>query len=137
MNILDTRDLNDRLIELAQSLADAMNEATSEKYDGDNIQEKNYEKIKTTLSSMWESEIDEFFELMEMRDEISEWNYGVELIPIEDFTEYCQDLLEDCGEIPKDLPWYIEVDWVATAKNISVDYSIITYQGTDYYYRNC
>jgi antirestriction protein len=38
----------------------------------------------------------------------------------EDFT---QELLEMCGDMPKDLPNYIVIDWEATARQIMWDYS--------------
>lgn len=37
----------------------------------------------------------------------------------EDFVE---DLLDSCGDLPKDLPAYIHIDWEATAKDIMMDY---------------
>jgi len=37
----------------------------------------------------------------------------------EDFT---QQLLEDCGDIPKDLPAYVYIDWERTAHDIMMDY---------------
>jgi len=36
--------------------------------------------------------------------------------------EFTQQLLEDCGEIPKDLPPYVYIDWERTAHDIMMDY---------------
>ena len=36
--------------------------------------------------------------------------------------DFVQDLLEACGDIPRDLPSYICIDWEATARNIMFDY---------------
>lgn len=37
----------------------------------------------------------------------------------EDFT---QELLESCGDIPKDIPAYVYIDWESTARDIMMDY---------------
>jgi hypothetical protein len=57
------------------------------------------------------------------------------LIPFDQFTEYCKDLVQDCGDVPRNLPVYIAVDWDQTAKNMSVDYEEIEITGVSYYYR--
>jgi hypothetical protein len=44
-------------------------------------------------------------------------------------------MLEDCGEIPKDLPHYIHIDWEATARDVQVDYTPIDVDGATYFYR--
>ena len=36
--------------------------------------------------------------------------------------EFVQELVEDCGEIPKDLPFYIHIDWEGTARDVMMDY---------------
>lgn len=79
---------------------------------------------------------EEVKELQGIIDEIGrEAKYGVHLIDENDFTDYCREMLEDCGDIPKDLPSYISIDWDDTAKNLEVDYSSIEINGTNYLYR--
>ncbi len=36
------------------------------------------------------------------------WQYGVMLIRDSYFTEYAKELCRDIGDLPKELPWYIE-----------------------------
>jgi len=36
--------------------------------------------------------------------------------------EFTQQLLEDTGYVPSDMPWYVVIDWEATAKHIMMDY---------------
>jgi antirestriction protein len=36
--------------------------------------------------------------------------------------DFVYQLLEDCGDIPKDMPSYIVIDWEATARNIMFDF---------------
>lgn len=40
-------------------------------------------------------------------------------------VDFTQELLESCGDIPKDLPAYIHIDWEATAYDIMMDYTEI------------
>lgn len=61
--------------------------------------------------------------------------YPVTLIRESYFVDYVQELLEDCGEIPRNLPHYIHIDWETTARDIKVDYSEVTIDGVTYFYR--
>jgi len=67
-----------------------------------------------------------------------EWRgdwYPIDLIRWSYFTEYAQNMLEDCGTIPSDLPSWVVLDWEATASNMLEDYSEIEICGATYYYR--
>ena len=61
--------------------------------------------------------------------------YPVTLIRESYFTEYTRELLIDCGDLPRKIPDYIEIDWDATARNIQVDYSSVEIDGATYWYR--
>jgi hypothetical protein len=63
-----------------------------------------------------------------------EW-YPSHLIRYSYFSDYAREMLEDCGLLPRDLPHYIAIDWIATAENILVDYSPFDVHGALYYYR--
>ena len=60
--------------------------------------------------------------------------YPVTLIRDSYFIDYVRELLEDCGDIPRNLPHYIAIDWKKTAMNIRQDYSHISLDAT-YWYR--
>lgn len=47
--------------------------------------------------------------------------------------DFTMELLESCGDMPKDLPHYIHIDWERTARDIMYDYS----EDNGYYFRNC
>lgn len=64
----------------------------------------------------------------------SDWFPGY-LIAESYFTEYAEDLCKDIGDIPKNIPSYIEIDWKKTAENLKVDYSEIEIDSTAYLYR--
>ena len=65
-----------------------------------------------------------------------EWSYGVPLIRYSYWVEYVEELLYDCGELPRTIPDYIVIDWEATANAIAYDYAIVDFDGVDYYLRN-
>lgn len=81
---------------------------------------------------------DELQPLLDLKAEgIPDWDYGATLISADKWEEYVEDLLKDCGYISNDLPWWIVIDWPATADNVAADYSTVDYDGDTYYYRNC
>lgn len=45
---------------------------------------------------------------------------------------FVQNLVEEIGDIPKDLPGYIHIDWERTAHDIMMDYS----EDNGHYFRN-
>lgn len=69
-------------------------------------------------------------------DGLADWKYGETLIRASYWADYAQEMLEDCGDIPKDLPWYISIDWEKTADNLLVDYTEVSFGGIPYYIRN-
>jgi len=73
----------------------------------------------------------------EASDLSSDWTYGETLVRYSYWVEYVQELLEDTGDLPKDLPHYVEIDWKATARNIAVDYETVSFDGVEYYIRSC
>lgn len=81
----------------------------------------------------WEDE-ERWGELSSLLDVVPEDE--LTLILEDDWVEYCKELLEDIGELPKDLPSYIAIDWEATARNIAQDYSTVSYDGQEWYYRD-
>jgi DNA repair exonuclease SbcCD ATPase subunit len=156
MKILDTRDLYKRQQELQADL-DALQEAVTEadetldayKYDsidtlpeeqGDAFDrmEEYQEALATAEQDLkeWQDEYqEELDELNALVQEVSEWRYGTELIPEDDFTEYAQDLAEDCYNLPDHWPFTC-IDWGRAAEELKQDYSTVDYQGTTYLFRS-
>ena len=98
-----------------------------------------YSDIKLT-----DDEAKELAELQAILDDLKgyggdeQWRgdwYPVTLICDSYFTDYARELLEDCGTIPRDMPWFVEVDWDATARNVRMDYTPIDIDGVTYWYR--
>ena len=113
-DIIDSRDIIDRIAELKQSAE----EGSADEY-----------------------ETSEFWSLVALAKdasvECSDWRHGETLIRRSYWVEYVQDMLADCGTIPKDIPWFVEIDWEATAKNIESDYASVDFDGVEYLIRSC
>lgn len=68
-------------------------------------------------------------------DYAPDWNYGTTLIRESYFKDYCQELVEDIGDLPEGIPSYVVVDWEATARNLKVDYTEVSFGGVTYFVR--
>ena len=133
---IDTRDLAKRLDEFNSTLSiiDEIKLDISLSDDPDEIKDLEYELNNIKEESLEDK--DEYDELELLSREIPEWEDGNTLIPVDEWVEYVKEMLEDCGEIPSDISWYIAINWEETADNISSDYSTIDYNGNEYYFRN-
>lgn len=120
------------------NLLEAIEETEDEdlKIDG----ESDIEDLRSNLADLMEDkkELESLLDKLEdIRNEVSEFEDGATLIRDDIWVEYVQELCEDIGDIPSDLPDYIVIDWDLTANNISQDYSTIEIDGDEYYFRNC
>lgn len=139
MNVLDTRDLIEKREELKEKIFNnflayfPQYEDMTDSYDDILMDEEEIQDWKEG----WSEEINHIEEIDSIEDEIgSDFDYGTTLIDKNDMEEYVKDLIEDLGYIPKDFPSWIEIDWTSTIYNVLQDYSEVTYQGTEYFYRN-
>ena len=135
MNILDTRNLAERREALKQEILDSFlenfphYEEMTESFEDIRFEEEEIESWKEDF----EDELKEIEEIDDVENELgSEFEYGVALVDVDDWEEYVEELLEDTGYIPKDFPSWIEIDWEATANNVKIDYTEVTYQGNSY-----
>ena len=109
-DVIDSRDIIERIEEL-------------EKEEVRNIDEQ--------------GELDSLNELAEEADGYtSDWKYGEALIHESYFVEYVEELLKDIGVLPTEIPWYIVIDWDATAAHVKQDYTELDFNGQTYYIRN-
>ena len=139
MNTIDTRNLIETRDELKQEILDSFlenfphYEEMTESFEDILFEEEEIESWKQD----WQEEINQITCIDEVEDEIgSEFDFGVTLIPEDDFTDYVEDLLKGCGYISDDFPSWIEIDWEATAENVKQDYSELEYEGETYFYRD-
>ena len=61
--------------------------------------------------------------------------YPVTIIRDSHFTDYAREMLEDCGDIPRAMPFYVVIDWDATARNVRTDYTCTDIADVTYWYR--
>lgn len=52
------------------------------------------------------------------------------------FAEYAEELCKDCGYISSNFPWWIEIDWEATADNLKADYASADFGDETFWYRS-
>lgn len=86
-----------------------------------------------------EEDADELKVLLALQEEAKgyapDWRHGATLIRDSYFVDYCEELLKDIGDLPKDIPGYIEIDWKKTADNIKVDYTSVEFGDVTYWVR--
>ena len=135
---LDIRDIIERFEELEQEREAIA--AGCESDDDTNTQGKREEL------AAWDEDPDnaEFHTLKELLEELCgrggdhQWKgdwYPVSLIRDSYFVEAMQELVSDIGDLPRELPSYLEIDWDKTADNLRQDYSSVEYDGVTYWYR--
>jgi len=92
---------------------------------------------RRALDDFGDDEQTELAELDELESEISEWRHGETLIPESDFEDYARQLADDIGAVPDESRWPCAcIDWEWAARELAMDYSTVTYQGTDYLVRS-
>ena len=124
-DIIDIRDIIERVEELESSIQDYENEdGDIELHDEHVSQKEELEELRGVLSELAGYGGDEQFE--------GDW-YPITLIHDGYFETAMDELLEDIGDIPRDLPCYltITVDYVA----LQQDYSSVDIGGETYWYR--
>lgn len=111
-NVIDSRDIIERIEELTELIA---SELTPDDF------------LAAT------KEYDDLMTLQEECEGIDDWEYGVGLIHEDYFEQYMDEMLEDCGSLPKNIPCYlsITVDYDA----LKMDYTEVDFAGAIYYIR--
>ena len=141
-----TLDLSADVIDVRDIIA-RVEELEAEK---DNFTAPNRDGYRTSIGAdeVWEKtysdEAAELAALQTILDELKgyggdeQWRgdwYPATLISEKYFEDHARELLEDCGTIPKDLPWFVAIDWETTAQNIQGDYTAVEIDGSTYWYR--
>jgi hypothetical protein len=128
---IDVRDIIARLEELESDREDA-ELATDEMSDEDRADPEKLTPLQEWLDTPDGEEYERLHALMSDLAQCGggdeQWRgdwYPLTLIADRHFTSYAQELIEDCGDIPRNLPHYVEIDWEATARNIRMDYTSI------------
>lgn len=66
-----------------------------------------------------------------------EWKYSILFINEDYFTYYCKEFIRDVGDLPKEIPPYIErnINWSGVAEELKQDYQSTQYNNKIFYYR--
>lgn len=143
-DVIDLRDVIERFEEIEADLLIAFNEQQDIEGDDTNTDDPEDSAFIEWLEFTTHDDIEEYKEIKVILDELKgcggdeqfrgDW-YPITLISESYFTDYCQELVQDIGDLPRDIPSYLAIDWEETADNLKVDYSEIDIDGTTYYFR--
>jgi len=110
METLDTRDL-----------ATELEDFDSDLEDGEELDAEDIERAAA---------------IRELLEEVDPHGDGEQLIPEDAFEEHARDVADEIGAIDSDAGWPLNcIDWIQAASDLQTDYSVVTFDGTDYYYR--
>lgn len=144
-DIIDTRGIIERIEELEEERA-----ALSDRIDAADAAHANgtHQDIVDAHAALkeWDDsdEGQELATLLSLMEDLAgnggdeQWRgdwYPVTLIHEDHFVQAMQELCEDSGDLPKDAPSYLVIDWSATAENLRADYSSVEFEGETYWYR--
>ena len=133
MDVLDSRDLQERIEELETELGALTEDLEAAEEEND---EAAVRDAKHAIEE-WKEEIDALTALKDYCWD-SGWRYGIAFIAEDDFEEYAQDLASDLyGEEIRNAHWPFGCrDWEMAANALRQDYSSIDYRGTTYLFRS-
>lgn len=117
-SVIDSRDIIARLEELQEELDELESPEAVQEWHDDND--------------------DEYLPLVKLAEECEgygDWEHGETLIHRSIFQEYCIGMIQDIGDMPKDIPSYIEIDWDKTVANLEADYMSVDFDGHEYLMR--
>jgi hypothetical protein len=157
-NILDSREIIARIEELeserdalaadvadAQTAVDEYESASSDAEDaGEDAPDLGTLQVdldeRANVLADWNTseEAGELVNLKALADQAEgygDWAHGETLISEDYFTEYCEEMVSDIGDMPKEIPSYIVIDWEATADNLKADYMELDFDGQTYLMR--
>ena len=138
MKTLDTRDLEKRIEELQEEFDST---PFGGNYEADLLSQILSKTPKEWLIGIDIENVNELIALVRLREDVrdagSEWDYGAQLIPLENFKEYALELAEECNMIPKNFGWPINcIDWDFAARELKADYSKVEFNGISYLVRS-
>lgn len=142
---IDSRDVEKRITELEDARFDWQEENELPDWEEDTSEKrKNWTDFQVEKWAEWEDSDDggELKALVALRDELEgyapDWRHGATLIRRSYFVDYCKELVNDIGDLPKGLPGYIEnnINWDGVAYDLEADYTTGDYDGVEYLVRS-
>lgn len=137
MDVLDSRDLQERIEELETELEALTEDLDAAEEENDEAAVNDAEQAIEEWKEENQEEIDALTALKDCCWDCG-WRYGIAFIAEEDFEAYAQDLASDLyGEEIRNESWPFDcIDWERAAGALRQDYSSIDYQGTTYLFRS-
>ena len=126
-NVIDSRDVIERIEELESIQAELVQQLS----DG-LISEADmliFDKEQGKELDMLRALADECIDLA------ADWEYGETLIRRDHFEKYMDEMVDDCYEIPKNLPYWMSITLDYDA--LEQDYASVDFDGQEYLIRNC
>ena len=75
-------------------------------------------------------------EHLQSQCDYGDWRHGEMLIRDDYFEEYAEELASDTGAIDRNAKWPLNhIDWKAAADELTQDYTLVSFDGTDYWIR--
>lgn len=127
--------------------------------DVDNEIEKKSAELTQLIEKLNEKDADDFSGILEVVDELvdwrknesetledlqkfkdavnsAEWKYGITFINEYHWENFVHDLVEETTDLNR-LPSYItdNINWDGVAEDIAVDYTTVTFDGEEFYFR--
>ena len=138
MKTLDTRDLEKRIEELQEEFGST---PFGVDYEADLLYKILSKTPEEWLIGIDVENVNELIALVRLREDVkgatSEWDYGTQLIPLENFKEYALELAEECNMVPKNIGWPLNcIDWDFAARELKADYSKVEFNGISYLVRS-
>lgn len=125
-DIIDSWDIIARIQELESEQADLV-----EKLSNGEISESDMKAFDDEQGK----ELDMLREFAEECEQCAaDWKYGEILISEEYFEEYMDEMIEDCYQLPRDLPYWITITYDYDA--LREDYAEVELDGFTYYIRS-
>lgn len=118
-------------------------DGTEQVYDSRDIIARTEYLEQSGIDSEDAAELGALRELASECEGYADWQYGEQLISVDYFVDYIEELINDCYEMPKDMnsgnwPWrHMKIDYDAAAKEAEQDYARVTFMGRDFFIRNC
>ena len=163
-NVIDSRDIIERIDELTGDFQDVVDAIEQAETDAERetafadlaiwlvghteivLDLKALDGITFDDVSDWAESDDahELKALLALADEAEcspDWPYGETLIHEDYFTNYIEEIIDDCYELPKefnsgDWPWcHMTIDYEAAADEAKQDYTEVNFDGATYYIR--
>ena len=99
-----------------------------------------YEGLQDKIDNLIEDDdAKELVALRQLQEEAEgyapDWKHGATLIRRSHWPEYAEEMCKDIGDLPRDLPGYLVIDWAKTADNLEVDYTTVDFDGVEYLIR--